>query len=143
MSRPNFRIIENAPRKEINLEEFEEDFKLKEMTIKELKQKYDIGEAEYRRLKKELAEKGVYRTTPYGRKPKPKRIRHSNWGKNYSYRDGAWNISKIINGKSLFYGRYKTENDAQKVVIELRKCDWDKNQLPKILKELGIEKGVK
>ena len=65
--------------------------------------------------------------------------------KNYNY-DRIWKryrVAKTIKGKKISYGTYSTEEEAQKVVSELRKEDWTKHKLPGILKELGIKSKIK
>ena len=39
----------------------------------------------------------------------------------------------------MSYGTYATEEEAQLVVEELKKVDWDRNQLPNIRDKLGIK----
>lgn len=61
--------------------------------------------------------------------------------KYYNY-DKIWKryrISKTINKKRVSYGTYETEEEAQMVVAELKKVDWDKSQLTDIKKRLGIK----
>lgn len=65
--------------------------------------------------------------------------------KYYSY-EKLWKryrISKKINGKQISYGTYSTEKEAQQVVKELIKKDWDKKELPLILERLGIKSKIK
>ena len=61
--------------------------------------------------------------------------------KNYNY-DRIWKryrVTKTFEGKKISYGTYATEEEAQKVVSELRKTDWNKKQLPLILEKLGLK----
>ena len=61
--------------------------------------------------------------------------------KYYSY-DKIWKryrIARKINGKRYSYGTYKTEVEAQQVVAELEKVDWDRTRLQEIKDKLGIE----
>ena len=65
--------------------------------------------------------------------------------KNYYY-DKIWKnyrISRTHKGKTTSYGTYKTEKEAIKVVEKLTECNWDKTQLPSILKELKIKSKIK
>lgn len=57
-----------------------------------------------------------------------------------------WNnyrILKTTNKKRISYGTYKTEKEAAQVVEKLIECNWDKTQLPQILKELNIKSKIK
>ncbi|WP_405285915.1 hypothetical protein [Methanobrevibacter sp.] len=61
--------------------------------------------------------------------------------KYYSY-DKIWNryrIARKINGKRVSYGTYASEEEAQQVVLELEKVDWDRTQLQSIRDNLGIK----
>lgn len=60
--------------------------------------------------------------------------------KYYSY-DNIWKryrVAKTINGKRLSFGTYATEEEAQLVVEELKKHDWDREKLQSIRESLGI-----
>ena len=65
--------------------------------------------------------------------------------KNYYY-DRIWKrycVAKTVKGRKMSYGTYATEEEAQLVVEELKKVDWDRNQLPNIRDKLGIKSGRK
>lgn len=54
--------------------------------------------------------------------------------KHYYY-DKIWKryrITKRINGKRINYGSYPSEKEAQSIVNELIKNDWDKSKLSEI-----------
>lgn len=53
----------------------------------------------------------------------------------YKTRRGMRVIYKQINRKTHYYGTYKLK-DAMKIRDELIKCDWDRNQLERIKKEV-------
>ena len=64
----------------------------------------------------------------------------------YYTHDKMWNnyrILKTTNRKRISYGTYKTEKEAAQVVEKLKECNWDKTQLPQILKELNIKSKIK
>lgn len=54
-------------------------------------------------------------------------------------RNNKYIISKNVNKKPEYYGTYSDKKEAEKIVDELKKCSWDKKQLPRILKELNIK----
>ncbi|MBQ6220161.1 MAG: hypothetical protein IJH63_10485 [Methanobrevibacter sp.] len=60
---------------------------------------------------------------------------------NYIYktngRKKAYRVQRKVDGKSINYGSYKNRRMAEKVVRELKKVDWNKNELPRIKKELN------
>lgn len=51
-----------------------------------------------------------------------------------------WAIRKSIKGKMCYYGTYRVKREASLVVKELIKVDWNAEELPNILKRLGIER---
>lgn len=59
----------------------------------------------------------------------------------YVYFDKFWKryrIRRRINGKTVDFGTYEKLEDAENVILELEKCDWDKKQLMTIKESLGI-----
>ena len=51
-----------------------------------------------------------------------------------------WAIRKSINGKMCYFGTYNLKKEAFLVVKELIKVDWDEEELPRILDDLGVER---
>ena len=59
-------------------------------------------------------------------------------------------VQKVTNKKShycvrkgdVYYGTYKDKELAKKIVKELEKCNWDKNELPRIQNKLGYRKQI-
>ena len=94
---------------------------LQTCTIEELVFKYDLTFNELFNLSKQLH-------TPD--KDKFKYIRKTP-SKSYS-------IVKSINGKNIYFGSYKDENEAIIIRDELIECGWDKEELPRILDEFNI-----
>ena len=45
---------------------------------------------------------------------------------------GKYVVLKKIDGKMIYFGRYGSEDEAKKIVEELKKVDWDKSQLKRI-----------
>lgn len=70
------------------------------------------------------------------RKPKPMKKEQVNLKKeprNYSRTpSGKYNVKKVKEGKHYYYGTYETEDQARKVVMKMRECDWDMDKLEKI-----------
>lgn len=58
--------------------------------------------------------------------------------KNYTYnkKENVFRVYKWLDGRNVFFGKYKSENTAQKVVEKLKQCGWDKTQLKKIQEEV-------
>lgn len=53
-------------------------------------------------------------------------------------RAGTFRVYKKCNYHNVYYGTYASEKIANKVVDKLMLCNWDKKELPRIHKELGI-----
>ena len=51
---------------------------------------------------------------------------------NYYYSKGVYCVQKYLNGRMVYFGSYKSEDDARFVVSELKKCGWDKDCLDSI-----------
>lgn len=58
--------------------------------------------------------------------------------KNYTYdkSEDLYVVQKFLDGKNRKLARVKTEEDAQLVVAELKKVDWDRRRLPPEIREL-------
>lgn len=52
----------------------------------------------------------------------------------------SFKIQKTINKKSVSFGSYSTIEDARKVRDKLIEFDWDKDYLPLICRQLGVER---
>ena len=51
-----------------------------------------------------------------------------------------WAVRKSIDGKMYYFGTYKLKKEAMSVVQRLVEVDWNVEELPRILDELGIER---
>ena len=92
--------------------------------VEELK-KVDWDKKELSAIKKRL---GVKKGTP-GLK-----------GRNYTKVKYGYRVYRVINYKFTGFGQYKDEETAKRIVEELRKVDWDKEELPRIQEELGVKR---
>jgi len=132
-----YNIIENS--KEIPITEYEEFINLynnPNISVKEIYKKLGWTTKKYCRLrKKALKEKRIHERQPRNRKPreKPKR-KITNY--TYNHHSRKFLVRKGKNYKMIHYGCYDTREQAEKIVEELRKCNWDKKQLKKIEKKV-------
>ena len=60
------------------------------------------------------------------------------WSQIQPTKHGTFRVYKYLYGHRIEFGSYRSHEDAILVRDELIKCDWDKNQLPRIIRELGI-----
>lgn len=122
----NFNIVENP--KEENKEEFIKDYS-DGLTQKELSQKYSMSIKAVQHKIKRLGLPRRYSPN----KPKPKKEPSF-----ISLKNGKFWPRKTFNNKIIWFGGYETMEIAKQVVTELKKCNWDKSQLPIIKKRLGL-----
>lgn len=47
--------------------------------------------------------------------------------KNYYYSQGKYKVSKMIKGRKIHFGLFKTEEQARKAVDLFNELGWDKN----------------
>lgn len=51
----------------------------------------------------------------------------------------VWGVSKWLNNRNTYFGGYGSEDAAAECVKRLKKVDWDKEELPRIRRELREE----
>lgn len=56
--------------------------------------------------------------------------------RNYTHSKGYYIVQKVINGKNTVFCKVDSETTAQKVVNELRKCNWDKTKTNEIIEKV-------
>lgn len=59
--------------------------------------------------------------------------RHKVKPANYSYSNGQYTVQKVIGGKNRVICTVNTEETAQKLVEKFRECNWNKEEMHKIL----------
>ena len=57
---------------------------------------------------------------------------------NYTCSNGSYIVQKSINGKNTVFCKLSDESTAQKVVKELRKCNWDKTKTNEIIEKVTV-----
>ena len=60
--------------------------------------------------------------------------------KYHFFRNGRFIVRKKINGKFKYFGSYKDEETADKVVEKMREYGWDIDMLPKVYDELNMHR---
>lgn len=56
--------------------------------------------------------------------------------RNYSYSNNQYTVQKTINGKNIVFCRVNDETTAQKVVKELRRCNWNYDKVKEIIENV-------
>ena len=62
----------------------------------------------------------------------PKRVTGEPKYYHYNEKSGKWHVHKCIKGLPKYFGRFNTEEEAQKVVEELKKHNWNTEEIPEI-----------
>lgn len=58
--------------------------------------------------------------------------------RNYTVTNDGVIVQKVIDGKNTVFCKLSDETTAQKVVKELRKCNWDKTKTSKIIEKVKV-----
>lgn len=117
----------------IDMEAFRKDW-MNGMSAYNLQSKYVLTPRQYRRLVRDKKREDGCELT---KSRTHKYVCRSYFNEPY--------ISKTANGyyivrkNETYYGQYKTLEIARKVKMKLIECNWDKEQLNKIRKELGLK----
>lgn len=117
----NFKIVEQDT---INYEQAKQDY-IKGLRHNNFCEKHGIGKSQYLRLLKRFQEDGVpvnMKRTPIHKK---KHYNPTNVYRFLSKGIGYWRVSKIINGKTHYFGTYKSKAKAEKKARELKDNNWE------------------
>ena len=98
------------------------------MKIKDVMAKHDLTQGKWIKYRRELMNEGIIKR----RKNVLREAKHYY----FHSKSNKWVVQKQMNGKKIFFGKYDTEETAQRIVKELKQCDWDKNQLQEIQKRI-------
>lgn len=132
----NFKIVEGTNRDYWdNYEEFIQLYNENKIPVKQIKETLQLTNSKYTQYKeKAIEENRLNKRTPVYQKGEkftyPK----------YYHKNGQHQfiISKNDGEKTIHYGSYEDENITKKIVEKLKHAEWDKKELPRILKEVGL-----
>ena len=115
----NFRVIENDYDDESNYDNFIREYN-KGTQMSDIQSKLGLSNYMYCKYRKIALKSGKIHN------------RKTNNAKYYYYVNGNWLISKwdSKSKKRVYYGRFKTKEEAIKRVEELKKNNWDKLAFP-------------
>lgn len=145
----NFRIVENAPPSYVEkYDEFVELYNDHSVTVKEIGELLGWSTNVFEQAKEHaLSEGKISLRKPYGNRGKWVKVRKVPKYYSYSKNSGKFTVKKHIFdevvGESvlIYYGSYKRECVAKRVVEELKKVDWDKNKLDEIHSQIMLDYG--
>lgn len=124
----NFNIVDGNDDCMILVDEFARLYSDRSLNVPELCRVLGINRGEYRKLRRHCHDEGLIRFRNEGHLKRKKRNRTT-----HIYRTPyGYNIKKTLDGKPVYYGTYRDYRDAERVVEELKRVDWDKSQLESI-----------
>lgn len=118
----NVRISDGAYFTEEDYEAFKKDYINSPATVKSLMKKHGLTEGTKARLVKRIIDETGFRRNTHG-------VRES---RHYYLRNGRYYVKKSINGSTVEFGSYSSEDEARLVVEKLKEIGWDKSQWLKI-----------
>lgn len=128
------RVIDGNNDYLLRKEEFAEQYNNRTISVKELQKKLQLTLQQYRNLRKECYEEGLIklrRANNQKKERKPKYyspINRNIYGESYNVRR-----------KGVYYCCCKTVAEAELIVKKLKECEWDKNEIERIKKEVKEE----
>lgn len=113
----NFRIVENqSVHDTYDLNELIEDYKNMELTVKEIREKYNLTVGQWHTVLKRIKEQGVsLRGASY------RNAKYYSFNKQYNH----FRVHRVINGVHYRFGAYRTEKEAKARVDELNANNWE------------------
>ena len=103
-----------------NITELIKDYQNSDLSVKEIREKHNIGSGAWQTVLKRLKERGVG-MRGYSKTQPVRKAKHY-WFDKHSQ---SWRVYKFINGKQVGFGGYRTEKEAQARVEELKQNNWE------------------
>ena len=138
--RPNFKIIENYRDESVDEYAFEKDYLNPNLTVPDLKKKYDLSQSQYNGLAEKVREKHNLLTKPHLRLWSDRLAPTFNGKFIYDMRyirkwNHSYSIQKVIDGEKHNCGMFPDLETAQKVRDHLIDCGWDLDEFNRIKEE--------
>lgn len=128
------RIIDGNNDYLMQKEEFAAYYNDRTIPVKELQKKLQLTLQQYRNLRKECHEEGLIQLRRANNKKKERKPKYYS-PINRRIEGESYNVRR----KGVYYCCCKTVREAELIVKKLKECDWDKNQLDRIRKEVKEE----
>ena len=132
----NYNIVENND-SYLNMiyESFKEDFINPNITVKELKDRYDLSTRKYNQLREKVLNETNLENKPYINKGPANMITEDRYI--FFNNHGRCSICKTVNGVKKSFGTYKDYETAQEVRDILIQDNWDDDIALELKKEYG------
>ena len=132
-----FEVKEDtAPRYSDKYEEFIELYNDKSVSVLEIRRMLDWSGNIFNQARdKAVSENRIRLRSNGGHKNKVKPLKSV--PKYYSQHiiTGKYSVRKMINGRTVYFGSYDSEDTVKEVVKRLKQVDWDINEYPTIKRE--------
>lgn len=136
-----FRIIENPIDPLIGIyEDFKKDYMNTSLKVDIIKATYNLSDKQYKRLIDK-----VYLNTGFRRRNPQKHVPKKNINPPQYYGvlldikgNPTYQVQKSIKGNTIYFGCYHDKKVAELIIQKLKECNWNKSELPRIRKELGV-----
>lgn len=117
----------------IDMDKFKQDYNAG-LSAKDIKEKYKLTPRQYRRI---LTDNEL--TRDYSFLKKNNQLYHKLNATYYSRIGNRYVIRKVFGSKTITYGGYLFEEEAKHIVDGLKKADWNKRKLKKIIRDMKKE----
>ena len=120
-----FNIVEGSRLEdELDWEGLKTDYQDLTLTVAEIQDKYGLTNSKWQTVRKHLEDEGI----PLRNRGRVKNSYGDHNAKHYhkDKRSGKFIVRRVINGKYTMFGLYRTEDEAQERVRELKENGWKK-----------------
>lgn len=126
----NFNIVEQKSSDFFEVYETIKKDVLDGVLVSEIREKYNLGNGQWLKFRKKLVEEGLIQT-------QQDRIDNAKY---YYFNKSkkVFCVKRRINRKHIEFFWSKSEKECQMVVDKLHQYGWDKSNMPRIKKELGL-----
>lgn len=112
--------LKQTPYYSYNMDELIKDYENMELSVNEIKEKYNIGSGAWQTVLKRLKEHGVT-MRGYSKTQPVRKAKHYYFDRSIK----AYRVHKYIGDDHYLFGSYKTEKEAQSRVEELKENNWE------------------
>lgn len=126
----NFNIVEQKSSDFFEMYETIKKDVLDGVFVSEIREKYNLGNGQWLKFRKKLVEEGLIQS-------QQDRIDNAKY---YYFNKSkkVFCVKRRINRKHIEFFWSKSEKECQMVVDKLHEYGWDKSNMPRIKKELGL-----
>lgn len=129
----NFKVVDGDTLSNEEYETLKAEYLDTNIRVVEILKRHGLTATVWAGIRKRITEEtGFIRSQQ--RKPEKRKVSNISFHRS----NGRYCVHKGKNNKTISYGYYYSYEDARKVRDELLKVDWDKSELPRIKRGLGL-----